>query len=57
VGRLQHFGRVAAPVGGIVVGKEFADVAEGRRPEEGVGDRVEQDVGVAVADGPPVVRE
>jgi hypothetical protein len=50
VGEGQHFGGISALVGGIGIGKELAYVPQVRSAEEGVGDGVEEDVGVAVAD-------
>jgi len=51
----EHFCRVATPVGRVGVGKPLADVAQGRRPEHRVGHRVQEHVGIAVADQLPVV--
>lgn len=55
--RPEHRRRIASLIGGVGVGKHLADVAEPSRAEEGVGDRVQEHVGVAVADGPAVVRD
>jgi hypothetical protein len=57
VGLLQHFSRVAAPVGGIGVGEHLADVSQRRRAQQGIGNRVKQDIRVTVSDGMPVVRD
>jgi ABC-2 type transport system ATP-binding protein len=54
-GSPEHFGRVSAAVDRIGVGKKFADIPQRRRSEQGIGDRVEEHVGVAVADGGLVV--
>ncbi len=51
----QHLGRIPPPIGRVGVGEEFADVAECRRSEQGVGDRVQKHVGIGVADGRLVV--
>ena len=56
-GDAEHPGRIPPPVGRISVGEELADVAEGCRPEEGIGNGVEENVGIAVAEGLPVVRD
>lgn len=47
-GRFQKGGGVGSLPAGIRVGKPFANVAESERSQQGVGDRVEQDVGVAM---------
>ena len=54
--RSQHVGRVAAAVRFLRVGEQAADVGQGGGAEQGVGDRMEQHVGVAVADEVPIVR-
>ena len=36
----QHFGRVAASIGRLGIGKQAADVGQGGGAEQGVGDRV-----------------
>ena len=41
----------------IGVGEMAADIAQGRRTEDGVGDRVQQHVGVGVAQQAQVVRD
>ena len=56
-GDAEHPGRIPPPVGRIGVGKELADVAERCRPEERIGDGVEEDVGITVAEGHPIVRD
>ena len=56
-GGAQHFGRVAAAVLGIGVGKHLPDVAQGGGPQQGVGHGVQERVGVAVADRLAVVRD
>jgi len=53
--RSDHDGGVQTPVGGIGVGKHLADVAERRRPEQRVGDRMQQHVGIAMAKGLAIV--
>ena len=52
----QHFGRIAASVGRIRVGEQAADIGQGGGSQQRVGDRMQQHVGVAVADKLPVVR-
>jgi hypothetical protein len=52
----QHIGRVAAAVGGIGVGKQSADVGQGGCTQQGIGHRVQQDVGITVAHELTVVR-
>ncbi len=54
--RGQHLGRVAAPVCVVRVGKHLADVTQGGRSQHRVGHGVQQHVGVAMAEQPPVVR-
>ena len=56
-GDAEHSGRIPPPVCRISVGEELADVAEGCCPEERIGDGVEEDVCIAVAEGHPVVRD
>ena len=51
----EHFGRIAAAVVGIGVGKHLADVAQGGGAEQGVDHGVQQGVAVAVADRLPIV--
>ena len=51
----EHFRGIPAAIGRIGVGKQLSDVAERGRSEEGIGDRVEEHVGIAVAEGLPVV--
>ena len=46
----EHIGGITAPVGEVGVGKQVADVAEPGRTKQGVGDGVQQDIGIAVAD-------
>ena len=56
-GNPEHLGRSPPAIDRIGVGKEFANVTQSGRPKDGVGDRMEQHVGVAVADCRPVMRE
>ena len=56
-GDAEHPGRIPPPIRRIGVGEELADIAERRRPEDRVGDCMEEDVGIAVAKGHPVVRD
>ena len=56
VGQSQHVGRVAAAVRFLRVREQDADVGQAGGAEQGVGDRMEKDVGVAMADGMPIVR-
>ena len=51
----EHFARVAAAVFGIGVGIHQPDVAQGGGPQQGVDHRVQQRVGVAMADRLPIV--
>jgi len=46
----EHVGGITAVVVRVVIGEQFADVAQRRSAEQGVGHRVQQRVGVAVAD-------
>ena len=57
VGLAEHVHRVAAAVRLVRIGKKLADVAGRRRSEERIDDRVEEDVGVAMADKLPVMRD
>jgi len=50
-GFAEEVGRVAAVVGGVVVGEQLADVALGDGAEQRVGDGVEEDVAVGMGDG------
>lgn len=50
-GGAEHPGRVPAPIRRIAVGKQLANVAQGRRAEQGVGHRVKKDIGIAVPYG------
>ena len=52
----QQDERVGALVRGVGVGEEPADVAEPTRPQDGVRERVRDDVGVGVAVKPAIVR-
>lgn len=52
----QHFPRIAASVHLVRIGKELADVPQGGGAEDGVGDGVQQHIGVAVPDQVVVVR-
>jgi hypothetical protein len=52
----QHFGRVAAPIGGLGVRKQAANIGQGGGSQYGVGYRVQQDIGVAMADKLSVMR-
>ncbi len=45
----QHLQAVRPGVGGICVGEVSADISQARRPQEGVHDGVDKDVGVGVA--------
>ncbi len=47
-GRPEHLGRIPPLVGRIGVGKQFADVTQASGAEEGVGDGMEEDIGIAV---------
>ena len=55
--RSQHLRGITAFVGRIGVGKEFPDIAAGRRAEQGVSNRVQEHIGIAVAQRPAVVRD
>jgi hypothetical protein len=50
VGQAEHLGRVATTVGGLGIGEQFADVPDGRRTQQRIGDGVQQHIGVAVAE-------
>ncbi len=52
----EHVGGVAAAVGFVGIGEQLADVEQSGGAQQGVGDRVEQHVGVAVAHQMPIVR-
>ena len=54
--RPQHLGRITPFVGWIGVWKQFPDVPKRGRPEECVGDRVQEHIGIAVPQGLFVVR-
>jgi hypothetical protein len=49
-GDLQHFTRVASAISLLGVGKQLANVAQRGGSQQGVGDGVQQDIGIAMAD-------
>ena len=53
--RPQHFGRITPPIGRIGVGKKFADIAQSGRSKQGVGDGVQEHIGIAVAQRLPIM--
>jgi hypothetical protein len=55
-GRGEHVSRVAAAVGFLCVGEHATNIGQGGGAKDGIRDRVQQDVGIAVADELPVVR-
>ena len=52
----QHLGRIAAAIGWVCIGKQAADVGQGGGAEDRIGDRMEQNIGVAMSDKLPVMR-
>ena len=57
VGKCQHLRRVATKVGTVGIGKQLADVPQGGRSEYRVGDRVQQDIRIAVTDSVSIMRD
>ena len=51
----KHVGRIAATVGLVGIGEQLADVPQRGRSQQGVCHRVQQYVGIAVADRGPIV--
>ena len=54
--RLEHFARVAIFVRWIVIGKHLSDIAQCSSTQQGVCDRMQQHIGITVADGVTVMR-
>jgi hypothetical protein len=52
----QHFGRIATSIGGLGIRKQPADIRQGGSSQQCVRDRVQQHIGIAVADKLSVMR-
>jgi len=52
----QHIRRLSAAIGLVGIRKHLADIAERRRAEQGIGDRMQQHVGIAMSNRVLVMR-
>ena len=55
-GGVKHFGGFAGTVGGVGVGEQAADIWQRGGTEQGIGNGVQQHIGIAVADELVIVR-
>lgn len=56
-GDLQHLARVAASIRRIGVREQFTDIAQRSGAQQGIRHRVQQRIGVGMADRMPIVRQ
>lgn len=56
VGEVQHLAGVSIMVGGLGIWEHLADIAQRRRAQDRIGDSMQEDVRIAVADRMPIVR-